>query len=624
MKTLRLVSLFATFLTVTLTLAAAQHRHAGANTPKEFTPESVKPGTGTLTPTFANAVEYDSGGLQATNVVMADVNGDGIPDMIVSNTTGYTVFFGNGDGTFALNNNYPTAGTGANFLALVDLTNNGILDIVATTNYNANGVGGGVDVLMGNGDGTFQSAVSYNAGGIESFGIATGVLTGSGLPDVVVTSKCQTETCVNGNIDMLVTKAPTTSSPSIFDVDPPYVIVASDNGGPIALADMNGDGFLDIVASGGVLLNDGTGNFNPVASPVANIPGGAVSIAIADVNGDGKLDVAVVTDLGAYVMLGNGDGTLQQPNFYSKTGGKWPLSVALADVNNDGHPDLVIANECSYIVGNIEKQCSNSGTVGVMTGNGDGTFNAVTLVNGYGLLSGGQFATSVAVADVNGDGKADLIVTNSCFSSTTCAAGGDGGVSVLLNSTKAATVTTVTSAPNPSYINQSVMLTATIASNTTIANGDMVTFYSGTNVIGTSTTINGVATLPWVFTSIGSYELKATYAGDLWNASSLSAQVKQVVSLLPSTTTVTTSPNPSNFRQAVTIVANVTSAEPGGPTGTVTFKSGSAGLGTGTLSGGVAILVKSTLAVGTQTITATYNGDSQSAKSSGTTTQQVN
>ena len=79
-----------------------------------------------------------------------------------------------------------------------------------------------------------------------------------------------------------------------------------------------------------------------------------------------------------------------------------PTSVAVADVNGDGKPDLVVANVCA----SSADDCAN-GTVGVLLGNGDGTFQtAVT----YG--SGGYEANSVAVADVNGDGKPDLLVAN--------------------------------------------------------------------------------------------------------------------------------------------------------------------------------------------------------------------
>ena len=83
------------------------------------------------------------------------------------------------------------------------------------------------------------------------------------------------------------------------------------------------------------------------------------------------------------------------------SGGYEAQSVAVADVNGDGKPDLVVANLCA------SSDCTNGGVVGVLLGNGDGTFQAAV---SYG--SGGQDAESVAVADVNGDGKPDLVVAN--------------------------------------------------------------------------------------------------------------------------------------------------------------------------------------------------------------------
>jgi hypothetical protein len=96
-----------------------------------------------------------------------------------------------------------------------------------------------------------------------------------------------------------------------------------------------------------------------------------------------------------------------------------------------------------------------------------------------------------------------------------------------------------------------------------------------------------------------------------------------VVALYPSTTTLSSSPNPSTSGQAVTLTATVSSGAAGGPTGTVTFKNGTTYLGTKPLSAGTAILTKFELPVGTLTIGAYYSGDTLSGKSSGTTTQSV-
>jgi hypothetical protein len=122
-------------------------------------------------------------------------------------------------------------------------------------------------------------------------------------------------------------------------------------------------------------------------------------LTVADVNGDGKPDLVVANQASSTVsvLLGNGDGTFQPAVSYSP-GGIFSDSVAVADVNGDGNPDLLVAISCASSTGDC------SGLVGVLLGNGDGTFQpAVT----YG--SGGQVADSVAVADLNGDGKPDLL-----------------------------------------------------------------------------------------------------------------------------------------------------------------------------------------------------------------------
>jgi len=146
------------------------------------------------------------------------------------------------------------------------------------------------------------------------------------------------------------------------------------------------------------------------APPVLYGSGGyqANAVAVADVNGDGKLDLVVANSCNnnnnclsggqVGVLLGNGDGTFQTAAVYG-SGGKEGVAEAIADVNGDGKPDLVVVN------GGF----GSDGLLGVLLGNGDGTFQTAI---SYG--SGGFQATSVEVADVNGDGKLDLIVANVC------------------------------------------------------------------------------------------------------------------------------------------------------------------------------------------------------------------
>ncbi len=168
--------------------------------------------------------------------------------------------------------------------------------------------------------------------------------------------------------------------------------------------------------------------------------------------------------------------------------------------------------------------CAN-GTVSVLLGNGDGTFQAAVA---YG--SGGYEANSVAVADVNGDGKPDLLVVNQQVN------GGDayyGTVGVLINTSITATTTTLTSSPNPSNFGQAVIFTATVTAQQGFYKGTptgTVSFYDGTTNIGNSNlNSNGVATLTTSSLSVGTHSMTATYNGDTDFAPSTSSVLYQVV-----------------------------------------------------------------------------------------------
>jgi FG-GAP-like repeat len=181
----------------------------------------------------------------------------------------------------------------------------------------------------------------------------------------------------------------------------------------IVAADVNGDGKPDvIVANGngtvGVLLGNGDGTFQPVKITDSGLVFPS-SIAVEDLNGDGKPDLVVSSGASCFpsctklisVLLGNGDGSFGSPQLYT-SGGLQANSISVADVNGDGKPDLLVANQsCSDV-------CNDSdAVVGVLLGNGDGTFEAPLTYD-----SGDRTLMSLAVADVNGDGKLDVVVVH--------------------------------------------------------------------------------------------------------------------------------------------------------------------------------------------------------------------
>ncbi len=386
---------------------------------------------------FANAVVYGSGGLSADSVAVADVNGDGKPDLVVANSNSVGVLLSNGDGTFKTAVTYGTGGLGTTSVAVADVNGDGKPDLVAA-NFCAGptcGTDGSVAVLLGNGDGTFQTAVVYDSGGMQADSVAVADMNGDGKPDVVVANFCSNSTnCTNngpGSVSVLLGNGDGTFQTA----------VAYDSGGEttfVAVGDLNGDSKPDVIVAScpgpvfacapgsvGVLLGNGDGTLQTVV----NYSSGAddpESLAIADVNGDGKLDVLVSNQLSlpslhgpsaVGVLLGNGDGTFQTPVVYD-INGLGVTVLAVADVNGDGKADVVVTEQGG--------SCSNGSTAAVLLGHGDGTFQSE-----LDFCTGGSIGSSVAVADVNGDGKPDLLVANQCADSK-C---DHSSVGVLINTT---------------------------------------------------------------------------------------------------------------------------------------------------------------------------------------------
>jgi FG-GAP-like repeat len=411
------------------------------------------------------------------SLAVANLNQDKNLDIVTtdSHDNTVTILLGNGDGTFHAVNGY-LVGNDPISMALADLANDGTLDLVV-----ANELSNSISILQDNGDGTFspQTTISLGVGNYPT-AVAIADLNGDGNMDLIVAfeSKYSATTGPAGSIEILLGNGGgtfQTATPEIVSLGPgQYRPVAID------VADFNGDGSPDIlVLDHGwydyhtytlkpaylvCLLNDGSGNFSYGHSSVTRVGYYANSMAVADFNGDGILDVAVANGIsgtgyyGTIVLLqGNGDGSFQSPqtlidgnyptsivagdfngdgfvdlawtdlaagtvnvmlnqrgsfgsgSFYSETPidvGYSPRYIAVADVNNDGILDLVVTD--------------GDDIAGVLVGNGDGTFQPPQNFNT------GPDPTDLLLADVNGDGKLDILTTNS--------AGND--VSVLLNTTK--------------------------------------------------------------------------------------------------------------------------------------------------------------------------------------------
>ena len=381
-------------------------------------------------PLLLPAVTYESGG-QSFSVAVADVNGDGKSDLVMTNAgvaEGVIgVLLGRGDGTFRPVVTYNSGGDVAQSVEVADVNGDGKPDLLVA-NCGQIGVNicnhsdGFVGVLLGNGDGTFLPVVTFDSGGSTAVSIAVADLNSDGKPDLLVANECGTsQDCGRGSVGVLLGNGDGT-----FQAAKDYNLGSAINS--VVTADVNGDGKLDVLVgmggthdNVGVLLGNGDGSFQPI---VAYDSGGnnTLSVVVADVNRDGHPDLLVgnqcdmtsnCADGSVGVLLGNGDGTVRPVVNYGSGGtGVWGLAVA--DLNGDGNPDLIDAS-------------SFHNTVGALLGNGDGTFEAIETFS-----SGGRLPRFVALADLNGDDNLDIAVANLC-NADDCPS---GNVGVLLNNTQ--------------------------------------------------------------------------------------------------------------------------------------------------------------------------------------------
>lgn len=591
----------------------------------------VFPVVAAATGSFRSAVAYDAGAPCLNSIAVADVNADGKPDVVAPggcpdiNSQGLpgsvSVLLGNGDGTFQPAMVYDSGGVDTTSLQVADVNGDGKLDVLAASVCSTAACPiPVVAVLLGNGDGTFLPPVTYDSG-LQAWSLAVADLNRDGKLDLVVAGSYVPGRPVR-LIGILLGNGDGTFQSAVTYGSGPAVSVA--------LSDVNDDDKLDALVtimcsdaycnSGllGVLLGDGDGTFQPEQTYDANYE--PTSLAIADLNGDGKADAVVTNQLtrgtlhsAVGVLLGNGDGTFGPVMSYD-SGAPSAWSLAVGDVSLDGQPDLVVAH-CTLGNSNGYGCPGGSGIVSVLLGNADGTFRAPVR-----YTSGGVWARSIVVSDVDGDGLPDLLVANRFGGPN-----GNGTLAVLLNRT---TSTTLASSLNPSVYGQQITWTAKVTTLGPVAPTGNVAFRSSQN--GSSFTLgtvplnaSRVATLTKSnLTATYPYPITAVYLGDALNLSSSSPVLTQVVKQTTSTATINSSPNPSTRGQAVTFTATITSPTVT-VTGPVTFTAGTTILGTAQLSRGIATFTTSALPTGSTRIQVTYPWNSNVAKCSASLIQTV-
>jgi hypothetical protein len=348
------------------------------------------------------------------SIAIADVDGDGTPDLLVATTAdqgnvqnpGFAnVILGNhsSPGTFHTGVHYATTGNNPSGIAVVDLTRSGSLDLVV-----ANFAAGSVSVFMhGASPGTYQTAVNVTTGG-QPNQVVSGDINGDGKPDLVVADASAT----GGAIVLFQDPA----NPGKF-LAPMKLAVGANSAAAVAIGDLNGDGAADIVAA----TSDANGNNGAIyvfyqnattrgtfLAPVT-FPAGAQpqAVRIADVNGDGLPDIVVANldpgadgtgSAGVSVLLQDAahPGSFLAPVTYATQGDA--VDVAVADLNGDGKPDLVVAN--------LEPAPTGSVSVLLQDPARPGVFLAATSYQGFGQ------PLSIAIGDLNGDGHPDIAVAD--------------------------------------------------------------------------------------------------------------------------------------------------------------------------------------------------------------------
>jgi len=348
------------------------------------------------------------------SIAIADVDRDGTPDLLVATTAdqgnvqspGFAnVILGNhsSPGTFHTGVQYATTGNNPSSIAVVDLTGSGFLDLVV-----ANFAAGSVSVFMhGASPGTYQTAVDVTTGG-QPNQVVSADINGDGKPDLVLADASAT----GGAIVLFQDPA----NPGKF-LAPMKLAVGANSAATVAIGDLNGDGAPDIVAA----TSDANGNNGAIyvfyqnattrgtfLAPVT-FPAGAQpqAVRIADVNGDGLLDIVVANldpgadgtgSAGVSVLLQDAahPGSFLAPVTYATQGDA--IDVAVGDLNGDGKPDLVVANLEPAPTGSVSVLLQDPARAGV--------FLAATSYQGFGQ------PLAVAIGDLNGDGHPDIAVAD--------------------------------------------------------------------------------------------------------------------------------------------------------------------------------------------------------------------
>jgi hypothetical protein len=521
-----------------------------------------------------------------SKVVVADVNGDGVSDLVIAlpSVPEVAVLLGNTNGTFQAPK-YSVYDGGD--IAVADFTGDHKVDL-ATPNR----------LYRGSGDGYFHYDSLLPKSGIA---VLTGDYDKNGKADLAVydwldVSPIDQWTLLGNGLGAFT---PTAEYVSVWDFYSP---------GPWFSTDLNGDGKLDLVVQLGnkvegpweqdpnsyvIEIGKGNGSF---ATPADGGPsfGDPLwgSIGLGDVNGDKKIDLVIAGSdyasgaLQVHTYFGKGDGTFES---YVTSDITCNGPFAMGDLNGDGRSDLL---------------CDLNGKETSYLSNGNGSY-------AQGTVFTGSKTNGIVIAELNRDGTRDAILLNTGSS-----------VTVLLNlsGTSMAAGTT----PSTLVYKQPFSLAAPVTTSVTQTphpSGN-VTYKDGTTTLGTA--VLGTAIHISAGLTVGVHTLSADYVGNS-NFNPHAVTVAKTVGKAGSSTKLASSSSPSTHGHAVTFTATAAPEFAGVTTGKITFKNGSTVLATVTMSSGKATYTTSSLSVGTHSITATYAGDGNfNGSSSPALSQKVN
>ena len=525
-------------------------------------------------------VDYPAGG-SIFDLAIGDMNGDGLPDVVMGSVfAGVTVMLNNSasPGQLVAPHNYPVSATPAGGrslgIAVGDIDGDGILDVVSG-NY-----GPVFDVLPGRGDGSLLAATAYPTGPtpdtFEATAMAVGDIDGDGLTDVAVGQFYQ-------------------NSAQIFlhQTDTPSLLITA----------------TDVSLSGTVVKQGASLTITIKVSSFSGTPPGSVTLYDSGGSGTYTPIATLPLDTTGTAVYTTNKLTLGFHDFQAVYSG----SPAYAPSNSLIEQVVVIATPTTTL--------GLTGTPNPATLGQNVTFTATVSVTGNGaaptgvvafLDSGGSALVVVPLnaAEVAVFQTSSLIVGTHTIQASYSGDSNYASQSVTINEViryPAATLSLISS-KNPAVAGQGVQFTATASATGPTPTGT-VTFLDGGSQMGqVAVTANGTALFSTNSLTVGTHSIQAVYSGDA-NYNSQTAAVSEIILPAPTLTMLSASPNPAFLGVAVTLKAVVTGV--GIPSGIVTFDDGALSIGTGSLDAtGTAVLTVTTLQLGTHSLTAVFAGNS--------------